>query len=494
MILDNKLTVILPDGSPYTLYEAFPKQAAFHQSDVSRLVAIGSRNSGKSLMLRMDAHMRALSCPGANLILIRKSYKELMKSHVYFQGLPWGSLKREMELLGGTFHATDYICHYPNGSKLFLSYVGHESDALNLLSAEFTAAYFDEISTIPWDFFVKLCSSVRVKKGLGIKAVIRGATNPFGVSAGEVQSYFVNKDVDPEEDPDYYPNDWDHIRIDMQDNPHIDLEEYKRQLAPLPPHLKKAWIEGEFSDEEALFNFSPTKAGQPYHIIHDIDLQSILKNARIFRAFDWGWHPDPSYCLWVAHLGNRYIAFHEKVWYRTIIPDLAQAIKEEEKYLGIRDDDLNLIKAIPGSFCDPTLDINTGAEIRTNRQIFEDNGIPMEPSINNRELYASSIHHALAEEVELGEGKIAPKLQIYKGTSSLGCPYLVRALPLMRMNPKKVMAMADHKHDHPVVTLAYFLMSQNSNEFHQYNPQSIPRWLRPKREEKSVLGNENVRN
>src|SRR3990167_7915535 len=107
---NHKLIVDLPDGTPFTMYEAFPKQAEFHESATPKLVAIGSRNSGKSLMLRMDAHMRALSYPGCNLILIRKTYKELQKSHVYFQGLPWGSLKAEMELLGGSFHATDYIC------------------------------------------------------------------------------------------------------------------------------------------------------------------------------------------------------------------------------------------------------------------------------------------------------------------------------------------------------------------------------------------------
>ena len=122
------------------MYTPTEKQLEFHENSTPKLIAMGNRGGGKSVMLRMDAHMRALSCPGSNLILIRKTYKDLLKTHVFFQGLPWGSLKKEMQLLGGDFHSTDYICHYPNGSKLFLSYVGHESDALNLLSPEILAA------------------------------------------------------------------------------------------------------------------------------------------------------------------------------------------------------------------------------------------------------------------------------------------------------------------------------------------------------------------
>src|SRR3990167_2787917 len=203
---DLALKVTLKDGSPFTIYEPHEKQLAFHTDSSTNLLAIGSRGSGKSLTLRMDAHMRALSCPGINLILVRKTYKDLLKSHIYFQGLPWGSLKKEMELLGGSFHSTDYICHYPNGSKLFLSYVGHESDALNLLSAEFVAAYFDELSVIPWEFFIKLQASVRASghlKDQGIKGVVRAATNPLGESTATLMDYFVTQTVDPEDDPEY---------------------------------------------------------------------------------------------------------------------------------------------------------------------------------------------------------------------------------------------------------------------------------------------------
>lgn len=262
----DSLVVTLPDGSPYVLYEpTSAKHVAFHKSHKKNLLAYGNRGGGKSTLLRFDAHMRALSVPNVNLILVRRTFPELMKSHLIYVG-------QEMKLLGGDYNKTEHIAYYPNNSKLFFSHVSSESDALNLLSAEFLAAYFDELSTIPWDFFMKLCASVRVRKETGLLAVVRAATNPLGPSAAELFSYFVNRDVDPETDPDYDPTEYGAIKIQMEDNTHIDQEQYKKRFAGMPAYLKKAWLEGEFAMENQLFDFRPTKDGKPYHVIKDLPM------------------------------------------------------------------------------------------------------------------------------------------------------------------------------------------------------------------------------
>lgn len=472
---NKDVIVTTPSGEQVTLWAPFPKQVEFHESTVMNLLARGSRGSGKSDMLRWDAHMRMMSLPDKAAVLVRKTMKQLEESHILF-------VRKEMKALGGYYHGTNHCAIYPTGSRLFFSYVGHEDDSLNLLGAELVAAYFDEITVIPWDYFMRMQASVRVKKGSGAMAVVRAATNPFGESAAEVEKYFVRKDVDPEEDENYDPADWDYIQINMEDNPHIDIEQYKRRFAGLAPHLRKAWFEGEYADEEALFDFHPRKDDRQYHVIDDLDLPKVVKAARIYRAIDWGWHPDPTYVTWIAHLGNRYIVLHEIVKYKTIIPDLADIIKEEDQKLGI--------DRVFGTYCDPTMDIHTGAEIRTNKQILEANGIPVECSINNRELFASAVHTALAEEAE----PHVPRLQIYRGNGrGIGCPYLIKALPLMRFNPKKTLALADHPHDHPVVTLAYFLISHASNERREARSAIIKPWMRNKAPKRFILGSDAVR-
>lgn len=188
-----------------------------------------------------------------------------------------------------------------------------------------------------------------------------------------------------------------------------------------------------------------------------------------------GWAPDPAYCLWIAHLGNRYVAFKEKLWLKTIAVDIAADILTESD--GMR---------VVTTFCDPSIDINTGADIRTIKDIFEEHGVPMENSVNNRELYAAAIHSALSTEIAPG----VPLLQIYEK----GCPYLIKTLPQMRYNPKRPLAMDDHRQDHGAVTLAYFLISSGSTERKGPAPTpATPRWMRPKKESRTYLGHESVK-
>ena len=184
----NSVIITTPSGQDVHLWVPFPKQVLYHESSVMNLLARGSRGSGKSDMLRWDAHMRLMSMPDVTAVLVRKTMRLLEESHLLF-------IRKEMKALGGYYHGTNHCAVYPTGSRLFFSYVGHEEDALNLLGAQLVAAYFDELTTIPWDYFMKMQASVRVKRGSGIKAVTRSATNPFGESAAEVEKYFVNKDV-----------------------------------------------------------------------------------------------------------------------------------------------------------------------------------------------------------------------------------------------------------------------------------------------------------
>lgn len=196
---------------------------------------------------------------------------------------------------------------------------------------------------------------------------------------------------------------------------------------------------------------------------------------QIYRSFDHGYFPDPAYCLWIAHLGDRYIAFKEKLWFKTIASDIAKDIKAESE--GMR---------VVSTYCDPTMDINTGADILTIKDKFELEGVPLETSINNRALYASAIHQALGEESQPG----IPRLQLY----SRGVPYLIKTLPQQRFDPKHQLELADHHQDHACVALAYFLISSGSMERRAPSPLAkVKKWLQPKKSERFVLGSENVK-
>ncbi len=202
-------------------------------------------------------------------------------------------------------------------------------------------------------------------------------------------------------------------------------------------------------------------------------------SVQIYRGFDLGYSPDPAYCVWIAHIGKRFIAFKEQVWLKTVAPDIAKDIVEESK--GMR---------VAMTYCDPVMDIKTAADVRTIKDIFEENGVPMEASVNNREHYAHAVHTALQEEVQEGadeEGKpiMVPRLQILdKGAGpGLGCPYLIKTLPQMRYDPKHPLRMADSKNDHGVIALAYFLISSGAMDRRNVTSlDRLPKWMRPKKE------------
>lgn len=477
--IQPNLNAIIVDGE--VLYNPFPKQALAHRMTPPKLLVWGNRGGGKSKWGRWDCHMRALSYPGFKYCILRRTYPELESSHLI-------DVPIEMDKLGGFYHSTKHVANYSNGSIGFYRHCQSDQDVLNLLSAEFHEMFFDEVSTFEWEMFTKLSASCRVpvpfQEKYGVTALVRATTNPLGVSADSVNRYFVEKDVDPEDDAKYNPLDWENIKIQAEDNPYLNAEEYLASLSGNPEHVLKAWVKGDFGLENALFNFSATKDGRPYHVIGNIDLDGLATKSQVYRVFDMGYFPDPAYCAWIAHLGQRYIVFHEKLWYKTIASDIADDIKREDERLGV--------KNVVTTYCDPTMDIKTGADIVTIKDTFEINGIPMETSINRRELFASHIHRALGDEVEPG----VPSLQIYYSGNrhAIGCPYMVKTLPQQRYDPKHPLALADHPHDHAAVALAYFLISSGAMERRGIaKGPLIRKWMQDKKDPTRTLGYESVK-
>lgn len=465
-------------------YAAWPKQLEYHQSEKPNLLFWGGRGSGKSHCGRWDAHMKALAHPGFTYCILRRTYPELQKSHLIH-------MSAEMKMLGGTWNATDKIALYPNGSRGFFAHCADDTDVLKLLSSEYALMFFDELSTFQWEQFTKLAASCRVTEDSGLVAQLRAATNPLGPSAAEVMKYFVNKDVDPMEDEDYNPDDWDSIHANVEDNPSLDKTQYQKRFAGLPAHVRKAWVDGEFILENALFDLKPTVKQEledghverrPWHVVDDLDLDKIVKKCEIYRTIDAGWFPDPTVCLWVAHLGNRHIILWEETWYRKTAAEVARAIKEIDKELGI--------ERVAITYCDPAMDINTSADIRTLKEIYEANGISMETSVNKRDQFATAMHHALNTTVSIN-GNDEPYLQIY----SKGCPILIKTIPMMSYDAKHPEKMADHKHDHWVVAACYYLMSHGSDlKTSSLSTPKLRKWMLPKKSDRpKPLGHSGVR-
>lgn len=478
-------------------YVPQPKQLDFHESTVPNVILEGSRGTGKSLAIRNDAHMRALAFPGLTYLIVRRTMPELKKSHLKDIG-------REMLAFGGTFHKTDNIAFYPNGSQGYFSHCETEDDMMKLLSSEFAIVYFDEISTFTWTMVQKIASCVRVSEESGLLALVRGGTNPLGVGAAEIRTHYITKDVNLEEDPDYRPEDYLAIHTTLEDNAHIDKKQYIARLSGLPEHVRRAWLDGEWIIEGAYFHdFKPAKVvttkdhpatlkvfrvGDPL-AWHVVDTLPIVTNRQgeqmgfdrpfnwlqVYRALDWGFSPDPAVCLWIAVLPTgRSLVIKERTWKSTPAREVAKDIVVDSAGMRIVD-----------TYCDPSVFVGSAATDNTSiGDIIERNGVSLTKSINDRAAAGFAIHEYLNTILDDG----LPKLQIY----APGCPMLVRTLPEMRIHKTDPRRIADGP-DHWTISLAYYCMGSPGVSRESFTA-AVPQYLRPKHEPSSFrLGSESVR-
>lgn len=469
--------VVQQNGQQHVLFDPEPQQLEVMLAALGgqhlNIFVWGNRGGGKSVTARMLAHTLALSKPNLTYYIIRRSYKELEKTH-----LKW--LQGEMQLLRGDdkgYNKSEHIAYYPNGSRGYYSQCDSEDDAGKILGAEAALIIFDEAPELEWEWMQLIAGSTRVTKASGVETLVLYLGNPIGASIEELWAHFIDKDVDRNQNPEYNPDDWHAIELRLEHNSHIDAEKYRKRLAGLSPQYRKAWLEGVRVEDRALFELAPTrereeadpstqrmvKVRRPYHILDALPTMnghSVLFEPwiRIYRSYDHGFI-DPAVCLWFAVVGKRIICFHEQVWTRTPADQIAREILQSQI---IYDDQHpgGYVLPVSETFCDPSIDLNDGS-VQTIRDAMELQkltlpnqktlSLPLTPSVNNREQCADAIQRALKEEVEAHTPRIA--------FVQSGCPYLIRSLPKMKFDERNPRRMADHKHDHSVVALGYFLMS-----------------------------------
>lgn len=466
-----------PDGDVVYSYAPTPKQLIFHTTNVPNCIMEGSRGTGKSVAIRNDAHMRALAVPGISYLIIRRTMPELRLSHLKY-------IDSEMTKLGGRFNKTEGIAYYPNGSLGFFTHCETEADMMRLLSSEFAIIYFDEITTFTRDMITKISTCIRVPEGSGITALIRGGTNPIGEGADYVYSYYISKEVDPEDDPEYNPTHYLAIHMTLEDNEqHLDMKQYRQKFSHLPDQIRRAWLDAEWLIQGAYFmDFRPKDENkQPWHVTpHLPTVQGVMFTdipwIKIYRAIDWGFHPDPAVCLWIAALPDgREIVFKERTWYRTRAADVACHIKEESYGMKIAE-----------TYCDPSIFVNSEATGSSVGDIFEMNGVPLVKSSNNRAAAGFAIHEHL--NTILPDG--LPKLQIWQPDRWQGAAMLIKTFPMLRMDKNDPTKIANGQ-DHWVIALAYYCMAL-------VGPSSpVPKrdtrlFRQPKMAQTHVLGSRNI--
>lgn len=266
------------------------KQKLFLKAKTKHIGFGGARGGGKSWSVRTKAKLLAFHYPGIRILIVRRTYPELINNHINIL---------RTELLGiARYNDKDKVLKFVNGSTINFTYCDNDKDLDRLQGVEYDVIFLDEATQL---------SEYQMKT---ITACLRGVNdfpkrvyytcNPGNQGHGYIKRIFIDKRYLDGENPE----DYTFIQSLVTDNKALmeSQPDYIKQLEALPPKIRKAWLEGDWNVYEGQFfeEFRDDPNGyetrQHTHVIKPF---AIPPGWTIYRAFDWGYNK-PFACGWYA--------------------------------------------------------------------------------------------------------------------------------------------------------------------------------------------------
>ncbi len=277
------------------LKEPNEKQKQFLADRHKHIAFGGARGGGKSWAVRTKAALLACRYAGIRLLIVRRSYPELMNNHINI-------LRRELAG-AAVYNDRDKMLRFVNGSSISFMYCDRDGDLDRLQGVEYDVIFIDEATQL---------SEYQMKS---ITACIRGVNqfpkrvyytcNPGGKGHGYIKRIFIDRKFKDGENPE----DYSFIQSLVTDNRAL-MEaqpDYIKQLEALPPKLKEAWLygkwdifDGQFFDDFVVGDEQAQRERRFTHVIKPIDLsRGEARGWNIYRSYDFGYNK-PFSCAWWA--------------------------------------------------------------------------------------------------------------------------------------------------------------------------------------------------
>ena len=284
------------------------KQYAFLSSDKKHVGFGGARGGGKSWSVRTKAKILAATYPGIKLLIVRRTFPELVNNHI-------NQLRDELHGLA-RYNKTEKVFTFPNGSTIKFGYCNNDKDLDQYQGAEYDVIFLDEATQLQEMWIKKITACVR-----GVNAFpkrIYYTCNPGGASHGYFKRLFIDHTYEDGEDPEEYA----FIQALVTDNKALmaSQPDYIKQLEALPPKLREAWLHGRWDIFEGQFfedfrttpdiekctaaGITPEEAMQQHrwtHVIEPFDLNTgDMRGWNIMRSYDFGYNKPFSLGYWAV--------------------------------------------------------------------------------------------------------------------------------------------------------------------------------------------------
>lgn len=215
--------------NPYIPHLPTPRQIAFLRLECLDALYGGAAGGGKSDALLMAA-LQFVEVPGYSALLLRRTLPELR--------LPGGLIDRAFEWLnasGATWRAQEAKWVFPSGATLQFGYCEREQDVHRYQSSEFQFVGMDEATQFTERQLRYLFSRLRRRVDIPVPLRYRLASNPGNVGHDYVKGRYIT-----------HPDDRVFVPAKLDDNPHIDREQYLRSLAQLDPLTRQQLLAGDW--------------------------------------------------------------------------------------------------------------------------------------------------------------------------------------------------------------------------------------------------------
>lgn len=266
------------------------KQKLFLKANTKHIAFGGARGGGKSWAVRTKAKLLATRFNGIKILIVRKTYPELINNHI-------NPLIEELHGVA-RYNKTEKVFTFPNGSTIKFGYCNNDRDLSQYQGSEYDTVFLDEATNLQEMWIRKITACVRGVNDFPKR--IYYTCNPGGVSHGYIKRLFIDRKYEDGETPE----DYTFIQSLVTDNKVLmeSQPDYIKQLEALPPKLRKAWLEGNWDIFEG--QFFEDFMDKPDHYgdrqwTHVIDPFEIPNGWKIYRSFDWGYNK-PFSCGWWA--------------------------------------------------------------------------------------------------------------------------------------------------------------------------------------------------
>ena len=285
------------------------KQKAFLLDRHRHVAYGGARGGGKSWAVRTKAKLLALRYPGIKILIVRRSYRELLNNHINFLLAELGD--------AAVYNKTEHVFRFVNGSEIWFGYCSSDADELQYQGAEYDVVFLDEATQLEESWIRKINLTVRGANEFPKRTYY--TCNPGGVSHAYFKRLFIDRVYEEGENAE----DYSFTQALVTDNAALmkAQPEYMAELKALPAKLRDAWLYGKWDIFEGQFfedlvvnppvdkakelGLSVEELRQAHrwcHIIPPFDLnRGECRGWKIIRSYDFGYNRPFSLGYWAIN-------------------------------------------------------------------------------------------------------------------------------------------------------------------------------------------------